>query len=156
MSAPVINRFCPQRVRLSRRPGFRLQEQHPGAIVVARPTRFGNPFTIGQVLLDQRSINVQDAQALCVTRFRLWLAGDAQGDRDVAAALAGQLTARRRTWILDHLTDLAGRPLACWCPLPVFDEPDQCHAAHLINLANNTNYQGGNQDGLATQGSLPR
>lgn len=152
MTAPVVHKGYPQRVRLSRRPGFRLQQSYPGAIVVARPTRFGNPFTIGQVLLDQRSINVAAAQALCVTRFRLWLAGDPQGDRDVADALAGQLTARRRVWILDHLSDLTGRPLACWCPLPVFDEPDECHAAHLIHLANNTNHQGGKPNGLATQG----
>jgi hypothetical protein len=31
--------------------------------------------------------------------------------------------------------ELAGRDLACWCPLPVPGEPDACHAAVLIEAA---------------------
>ena len=31
--------------------------------------------------------------------------------------------------------DLAGRDLACWCPLPAEGEPDICHAALLLVLA---------------------
>jgi hypothetical protein len=32
--------------------------------------------------------------------------------------------------------DLAGRDLACWCPLPAPGEPDLCHGATLLALAN--------------------
>lgn len=28
--------------------------------------------------------------------------------------------------------ELAGRDLACWCPLPAQDDPDHCHAALLL------------------------
>jgi Domain of unknown function (DUF4326) len=31
--------------------------------------------------------------------------------------------------------DLAGRDLACWCPLPAPGEPDDCHAAVLLEAA---------------------
>lgn len=33
--------------------------------------------------------------------------------------------------------ELAGRDLACWCPLPKPGEPDHCHGAVLLALANN-------------------
>jgi len=32
--------------------------------------------------------------------------------------------------------ELAGRDLACWCPLPAAGEPDLCHAAVLLDVAN--------------------
>lgn len=32
--------------------------------------------------------------------------------------------------------ELAGRDLACWCPLPADGEPDLCHAALLLDVAN--------------------
>lgn len=31
--------------------------------------------------------------------------------------------------------ELAGKPLMCWCPLPLPGEPDHCHAAVLLELA---------------------
>lgn len=31
---------------------------------------------------------------------------------------------------------LQGKNLACWCPLPQSGEPDKCHAAVLLRLAN--------------------
>jgi hypothetical protein len=33
-------------------------------------------------------------------------------------------------------TELAGLDLMCWCPLPEPGEPDHCHAAVLLELAN--------------------
>jgi hypothetical protein len=32
--------------------------------------------------------------------------------------------------------ELAGKSLACWCPLPAEGEPDICHAAVLLDIAN--------------------
>ncbi|MGI9001974.1 MAG: DUF4326 domain-containing protein [Pseudonocardia sp.] len=85
------------RVRLSRRVGWR---KPPGAVVVARPTRWGNPF-------DWRRLGRAEA----VRRHRVWLLAHPD--------LLAQVRA-----------ELAGRVLACWCPL---DEP--CHADTLAGLA---------------------
>ncbi|MGI5274721.1 DUF4326 domain-containing protein [Nonomuraea sp. CA-218870] len=35
-----------------------------------------------------------------------------------------------------NLGELAGKDLACFCPLPAEGEPDRCHAALLLSLAN--------------------
>ena len=93
----------PVRVRLSRRRGWR---KPVGAVVVARPSRWGNPFPIGP----------GRSRAATVARFEAaLLAADASLGYSVADV--------RRT--------LAGRDLACWCPL---DEP--CHADVLLRVAN--------------------
>ena len=98
-----MNRPSPRRVRLSRRRGWR---KPAGAVVVARPTKWGNPFVVD----DERS------RADAVDRFtRAITRGDITLQFDVA----------------DVRRELAGRDLACWCPL---DEP--CHADVLLRLAN--------------------
>lgn len=73
----------PTRIRLSRRKGWR---KPPGAVVVARPSRWGNPYP---VVDGDRAAAVREYWAHLATR------------PDLVAA------ARR---------DLAGRDLACWCP----------------------------------------
>ena len=35
-------------------------------------------------------------------------------------------------WIVEHLHELTGRDLACFCPLPEPGEIDWCHARILI------------------------
>ena len=93
----------PKRIQLSRKKGWRLP---PGAVVVARPTRWGNPFKAAAPDAKSRSI--------VVARYRKWLSS--------AAGKSIRLAAREC---------LAGRDLACWCPL---DGP--CHADALIKVAN--------------------
>src|SRR5581483_5453145 len=118
----------PARVRLSRARGYRLQAAHPGAIVVTRPGRYVNPFTVADALADDPTLTKDQARERCVTLFRLWLDGELQpADPDLD---------RRRAWILDNLDQLTGHPLACWCPLPEPGHADHCHAAHLIQRAN--------------------
>jgi len=63
-------------------------------------------------------------------------------------ACPGGLTAREavdlyRSWLHRKLTaqpdlleELRGKNLACWCPLPEPGQPDICHAAVLLELAN--------------------
>jgi putative acetyltransferase len=75
---------------LSRAKGWRKPE---GAVVVARPSRWGNPFRVG----------VDGDRAQCVAQYR-------------RALEHGEL-AFTRTEVRDAL---AGHDLACWCPL---DEP---------------------------------
>ncbi|HKY90730.1 MAG TPA: DUF4326 domain-containing protein [Nevskiaceae bacterium] len=100
----------PQRVQLSRRKGWRLPE---GTIVVARPTRWGNPYVLGK---RQRHIDgtwhVIADRAIAVRLHREWL----------EAELARQPA---------MLEPLRGHSLACWCPL---DGP--CHVDTLLELAN--------------------
>jgi hypothetical protein len=96
----------PRRIQLSRRKDWRKPE---GAIVVARPTRWGNPYIIGTLDNDE---NLSRVEAVEHYRRALW-----QGRLGVSAT-----TVRR---------ELAGHDLACWCPL---DQP--CHADVLLEIAN--------------------
>ncbi|MBN9097577.1 MAG: DUF4326 domain-containing protein [Pseudonocardia sp.] len=73
-----------------------------GVVVVARPSVFGNPFRLGP----------DGSRAEIVARYRTHLLDDPE------------LLARARA-------ELAGRDLACWCPL---DGP--CHADVLLELVN--------------------
>jgi hypothetical protein len=118
----------PARVRLSRAKGFRLQEHAPGAIVVRRPTRYGNPFIVAECIEDEPTLTDLEARERCTRLFDLWLEGDLE--------LTDPRRVEQRAWILDHLGDLTGHPLACTCPLPVAGEPDWCHAVSLIRRAN--------------------
>src|SRR4051812_6131954 len=96
----------PKRIQLSRKKGWRLPA---GVIVVARPTRWGNPFHAKKPGPESR--------AVAVARYRKWLFSPAGKNTLMAAKEV-----------------LAGRDLACWCPL---DGP--CHADVLIEVANNLN-----------------
>lgn len=83
------------------------RKDHPDAVIVARPSKWGNPFRIGQQGIKGHS----DA----VWAFEAWLNGSAAGRR---------LKREARQ-------DLRGRDLACWCPA---HEP--CHADVLLWYAN--------------------
>jgi hypothetical protein len=76
----------PRRIQLSRKKGFRLPE---GAIVVARPTKWGNPYKPDGM-----------TRTAAVAAYR----------RDL---LAGKL----RVGVADAHRELRGRDLACWCSL---------------------------------------
>ena len=91
----------PIRIQLKRTKGWRLP---PNTVSVARPTRWGNPWRVGED---------GDAQE-CVDRYR---------------------AAVRTGWAAIAL-ELRGKNLACWCPLPKPGEPDVCHAAVLLEIAN--------------------
>jgi Domain of unknown function (DUF4326) len=80
----------PKRIQLRRTKGWRKPE---GAIVVARPSRYGNPYVIGG--------GVSRAEA--IDRFR-------------TALLAGRLAVS----VEDVRRELRGHDLACWCAL---DQP---------------------------------
>lgn len=100
----------PIRVQLSRRPGWRKPDN---TVVVARPTVWGNPFPIGKLGREE-----------ALRRFRAML----QDPHEMAAWLypsVRQIKAKLR-----------GKNLACWCPPPEPGEPDLCHAAILLEIAN--------------------
>lgn len=118
----------PPRVRRSRAKGYQLQAAHPGAIVVTRPGRYGNPFEVKDALADDPTLTTEQARAKCARMFRLWLDGE--------ISLTDPELTGRRDRILADLGQLAGHPLGCWCPLPQPGQIDHCHGRHLIELAN--------------------
>lgn len=109
----------PERIQLSRRKGWRKPD---GAISVARPGKFGNPFPIG-------------------VRVPIWWhQGDEIKRGSIEAETASEAVSYFRDWMggaveVDHprpfLPLLTGHDLMCWCPL---DQP--CHADVLLELAN--------------------
>lgn len=119
----------PQRVQRTRKAG---QPGIPqGAVYVGRGRgdygRYGNPFVVG-VDADDR----KHATAL----YREWLETNSPTVYNPYAG-AEYLDAMndRRDRILEHIGELAGRDLACWCPLPQPGQPDHCHASVLLHLA---------------------
>jgi hypothetical protein len=100
-----------ERIQLCRKRGWRMPE---GAVSVARPTRWGNPFRIGADLrfpFDELFGPVVRDRAHAVEIFATY-----------ARITSGYEFLVRR--------DLAGKDLACWCPL---DGP--CHANVLLEIA---------------------
>lgn len=136
--------MIPRRIRLSRAKGWR---KPADAVVVARPTKWGNPWRVGNPgtfwlpnwpVKDQPLGCALDA-ADAVTLFRNMLTG---GPDPVSAALpetfhrVGRIGCRNAirahaAAIIHDSHELRGRDLACWCPL---DAP--CHAQVLLELAN--------------------
>ncbi|GAB2677627.1 DUF4326 domain-containing protein [Thalassiella azotivora] len=102
----------PRRIQLRRTKGWRKPK---GAVVVARPTRWGNPWVVDAARATNPPTNNARATAdECVALFRDWVEWSSP---------PGYVERARR--------DLAGRDLACWCPL---DQP--CHADVLLRIAN--------------------
>lgn len=115
----------PRRIQLRRTKGWR---KPPGAVVVARPTRWGNPF----VVVDTR---------ILFRGTELW-----SGFRDHTAAVRHAVLTFG--WHIDHHPDvlgftrdqvveqLHGKDLACWCPLLTdLGLPAPCHANVLLAIA---------------------
>ena len=85
---------------------------------VARPSKWGNLFIVGQDGTRAGCVDLYRALAhgyLCISKARDHI------DRQQAAS--GAMT--------DARTELRGQDLACWCPL---DAP--CHADVLLEIAN--------------------
>lgn len=121
MSAPV-------RIQLSRTKGSRLP---PNTVVVARPTRWGNPFA-GERFGRERAI------ALYRAAVEGGWSPDTVADLDDRTALfvyESTMALQKRLGGIELLSfmvvDLRGKNLACWCPL---DQP--CHGDVLLELAN--------------------
>lgn len=135
--------MTPRRIQMHCRPGG-WKADNPNAVVVARPTKWGNPWKVGNpgtfwlpkwTVKDQPlecALNAGQATALYGNLLRARFAFLLPG----ALNYAGRR--RCRCEILDHgagiiadLHELRGRDLACWCSL---DSP--CHGDILLELAN--------------------
>jgi hypothetical protein len=138
----------PIRLRLSRTKGFDLQllsrtTNGLPAKSVARPLMFGNPFRVVQAGRD-----IETGQPVWAARHDYEINYGFHPSREEAAAHAvvrfrecletGMvLGAHARTMRCDVIRhELRGHNLACWCPLPEPGQPDHCHAAVLLEVAN--------------------
>ena len=112
--------MTPTRITLSRAKGWQKPE---GAIVVSRPSIWGNPFTVARAI-EIVHVKPKHAAQYVVNCFDDWLRGDIQNwmgpESDGAAAL-----------ILSRLPELRGHDLCCWCK-----PGDPCHGDVLILMAN--------------------
>ena len=123
--------MSPQRIQLRRTKGWRKPE---GTIVVSRPSRWGNEFTIYPDALTGRwwaEDYVDDLERMRRDTY----ATVVEARRVAAAAYFRVVLAGNGLWGIPTIAEvrgrLAGRDLACWCPL---DQP--CHADVLLELAN--------------------
>lgn len=145
--------MSPKRIQRRRTAGWRMPE---GAVYVGRATKWGNPFTVGKTL-----IRVPGVDAEWEYEGRLHATADQRefyctGTDDVGMPVGFwhdvRLATREQCVELFRLralgldvdnvgwgeprpavvrAELAGRDLACWCPL---DQP--CHADVLLAIAN--------------------
>jgi hypothetical protein len=89
-----------------------------GAVYVGRGTAWGNPWRVGDPLMTETPAH--DDGIVMVREFVL--------TPRLAVALYREAFTPDSDWAR---SELAGRDLACWCPL---DQP--CHADVLLELAN--------------------
>ena len=88
----------------------------PNTVKVDRTTKWGNPFVVGKSG-GAFSPKVQN-------RRHAW-------------QLYGSIAGDNAKLVADARAELKGKNLACWCPLPTEPyEPDCCHAAVLLKIAN--------------------
>lgn len=110
----------PHRVQRSRRKGAQLP---PDTIYVGRPTMWGNPFGHGRF-----------GHAKSVILHDQWLQGRIGAltlERMGYCPREIEALERLRIRVLTNLHCLAGKHLACWCPL----NSAWCHAQTLLRLA---------------------
>ena len=103
--------------RLQYKRGQRLPSD---AKYVGRPTKWGNPYKIGEPFLGGPGVITRE---LAVTLYAMTVKAD-----DDPQAIQAREDARR---------ELGGKDLACWCPLTYLDgSPYPCHATRLLEIAN--------------------
>ena len=112
---------APARIQLSRRKGFRLPDD---AVNCARPGPLGNPFVAGKNGVRDRNAAVRLYLSLVQGLVCVSCGPPIEEQRKAVHALRAQIDA------------LKGKSCACWCALPKPGEPDICHAAVILALAN--------------------
>ena len=119
----------PYRIQLKRVKGWRMPE---GAVSVARPGPWGNPFVVGEKFCNL-GLSIALRGILTEKQITEWHANDGLDVPDAETAV--RLFRDYAHWMLEHwlhwLDALRGKDLACWCDL---SEP--CHGDVLLELSN--------------------
>ena len=129
----------PERIQLRRTKGWRLPAN---TVVVARPSKWGNPFTIARAQ-EAGYARTGNVRGFVVECLREWLTPGPSSDR----WWMGPESDAKKAAMRRNLTELRGKNLACWCrlcpahatgkPLGVTcDACAPCHADVLLELAN--------------------
>ena len=105
-----------ERIQQKRVKGWRKPEN---TVIVSRPSKWGNPYTMCDDIVP--GTLPDEAHRMLRDMFTDWLFGVADTDWEQ----------ERRVWMLNHLDDLKGRSLACYCK-----EGYACHADVLLDCAN--------------------
>lgn len=123
---------APKRIQLRRVKGWRLPD---GAVVVGRPGKWGNPFSLMDVHTQYPSLDDRAAHGMVVAQFRDLIRADGCLEFPNWLSWGGHRHPRRVSYpsSAEIRGELAGHDLACWCDL---GEP--CHADVLLELANRT------------------
>lgn len=106
----------PKRIQRKRVKGWKMP---PNTVYVGRPTKWGNPFKVGEPYRVFTEEGIVQDHKKAVSLFNLYRVFAV--NKDVAYANKIQ-------------EELKGKNLACWCPL---DKP--CHADVLLEIANEDN-----------------
>jgi len=117
----------PKRIRMSRQHPWRAD--NPDAVIVARPSRWGNPFAVGEEVTINgwgEIATVTMTPALAVACYRDLMTTRLHRDPNDMPEDAAWV----ESWYTG-LDEIRGHDLACWCSL---DQP--CHADILLELAN--------------------
>ena len=120
------------------------QSAHPAAVIVARPSRWGNPYRIGQPYM-WLTVAEEGALDWPIPTYRSPGVYD-YGIRVESCADAATAVKWYRAYLhsLLHtakypldIAPLVGHDLACWCPLVDAEgNPVPCHADVLLEIAN--------------------
>lgn len=123
----------PERIQFSRRRGAKMPE---GAVYVGRHTsktygRWGNPYLVSPVAASFPSLTERQVAQFVVNDFKgLVQRGHGRAPRGQRMSSPEYEDVTYPT-IAEIRAELAGKDLACWCPL---DQP--CHADVLLEIAN--------------------
>ena len=130
----------PKRIQMTRQRPWRTD--NPDAVIVARPSKWGNPFRVERAGSCHVSTELTSQWRNGPHWHTVWPEGASwcYPTAAEAAARAVEVLDFRIQFAPDEVNyptqdeiraELAGRDLACWCPL---DQP--CHADVLLELAN--------------------
>jgi hypothetical protein len=110
----------PERIQRKRTRGWKMP---PNTVYVGRPSKWGNPYHIGQNYIDKVIENDEVVE-------HSWDSIDAK----TAIAFYEEAITKKypavKITVEEIIAELRGKNLACWCPL---DKP--CHADVLLRLA---------------------
>ena len=119
----------PKGVQLSRRRGYRKPE---GAVVVARPSKWGNPFSLSDLGETFPSLSLEACAEFAVNQLEDLIRA---GGELTLSVLQPDGTRKPVTYTYPRekeiRAELAGKDLACWCSMSM-----PCHRDLLLEIAN--------------------
>lgn len=109
---------------------------HPDAVIVARPSRWGNPYKVRRCDNDSDSWAVVEPNGYAAGIDVDYADTKAEATKTAVDYFRHERQHASYPSDTEIRAELGGKDLACWCALPIPGEPDICHAAVLIDIAN--------------------